>query len=700
MPLSHPGSHFRKLVMRARFIVHGVALLVNLAISTTSSGFSTRSTSWSEETLLHDGRMIIVERKVDSTFQFLAGDGGSLKLFASWPDKFSLQFKNPDTNETIKWEGEQHINPLLLDFVDGTPYLVLSGQPNKKTQKIYGCPELPYIFLKHEKKDWFGKWIPLSPDKFPKQLIDANLSPDFPYNSENRTLPRAQVIRNLLSEEKRGVIQIKIPRGYDDWFIHDKGKSNRRNDRLLWDCRPPREAPPKVALPTPDEVPLEIVNEQLFAPLWIVTRDEVNSRFYDSAKQQYCQQMTRPTDLSDRWLGERFVGDPSGQKPVPYFTYQYGDLSAARACSEKEIWFVTHLEIPGWMVMTKYTISGDFLYRIKFQKPNQLAGFTGYPDIQSIRSENGYLHFDWIDMENTGGTWKIKRILKAKIKEIDQNIITKPSKINFDEKSQRKLQTEAVSRQSRIGKAFRDCDACPEVIDIPGKNYAIGRYEVTQGEWKAFMGENVHDSKSGPDVGTDKPVVSKNREKIQLFFRELRKKTGKHYRLPTDEEWEHACYAGTNTKYCGSDNMDSVAWFNNQDNNHLQPVGQKQANGFGLYDMSGNAWELMGDSWKGNPDLCVVRGGSYSRHPLEVPQAYIRGLCLDQDIGFRVLRINEPPPQELDKAQFDYRTTPTVPGAIRVTPSAPLTPSACSPNGDAISWTSLEKCDPRKPKTK
>lgn len=100
--------------------------------------------------MLHDGRKIKLEREVGYTFQFISGDEASMVLFGSWPDKFWLKFKHPDTQETVKWQGEQYFNPVLLDVVDGVPYLVVMGSPSKDNENIYGCPELPYIYLKYE----------------------------------------------------------------------------------------------------------------------------------------------------------------------------------------------------------------------------------------------------------------------------------------------------------------------------------------------------------------------------------------------------------------------------------------------------------------------------------------------------------------------------------------------------------------------
>ena len=123
-----------------------------------------------------------------------------------------------------------------------------------------------------------------------------------------------------------------------------------------------------------------------------------------------------------------------------------------------------------------------------------------------------------------------------------------------------------------------------------------------------------------------------NWDKVQQFIEILKQKTGGNYRLPTEAEWEYACRSGgQQEKYCGGDNPDSVAWLRQNSGRKTHPVGQKQANGLGLYDMSGNVWEWTEDCWHdsykdapsdggawisgGDCNLRVVRGGSWTDHP-------------------------------------------------------------------------------------
>lgn len=130
--------------------------------------------------------------------------------------------------------------------------------------------------------------------------------------------------------------------------------------------------------------------------------------------------------------------------------------------------------------------------------------------------------------------------------------------------------------------------------------FSISKYEVTQAQWRKVMGSDP------PELafpGCDEcPVESVSWNEVQEFLRKLNAQTGKNYRLPTEAEWEFAARGGTLSqgyKYAGSNNLSEVAWYTDNATSKTHPVGQKQPNELGLYDMSGNVYEWCQD-WKGD----------------------------------------------------------------------------------------------------
>lgn len=124
-------------------------------------------------------------------------------------------------------------------------------------------------------------------------------------------------------------------------------------------------------------------------------------------------------------------------------------------------------------------------------------------------------------------------------------------------------------------------------------SYYIGKTEVTQALWQAVMGSNPSNFK-----GADLPVECVSWNDCQEFIQKLNSLTGRNFRLPTEAEWEFACRGGNNScgyKYSGSNNLGSVAWYDENSGGQTHRVATKAPNELGIYDMSGNVGEWCSD---------------------------------------------------------------------------------------------------------
>ena len=244
-------------------------------------------------------------------------------------------------------------------------------------------------------------------------------------------------------------------------------------------------------------------------------------------------------------------------------------------------------------------------------------------------------------------------------------------------------------RAYKPGDTFKDCADCPEMVVIPpgsfrmgdlngagddnekpvhdvriGYSIAVGKYEVTQAEWKAVMGDNPSEFR-----GERNPVEKVSWEGAKKFAERLSAKSGKKYRLLSEAEWEYAARAGSTTKYpwgntashekanygddncCGGLASGRDRWVN------TSPVGSFGANAFGLHDTIGNVHEWVedcwhfdyseaptnGDAWTTGDDcfMRVLRGGSwYNKSEIARSANRNRGSTVERYYvhGFRIAR--------------------------------------------------------------
>ena len=151
----------------------------------------------------------------------------------------------------------------------------------------------------------------------------------------------------------------------------------------------------------------------------------------------------------------------------------------------------------------------------------------------------------------------------------------------------------------------------------------MGKHPVTQEQYKQILGTNPSQFN-----GSNLPVETVSWEDATAFCKKVSEKAGLMVRLPTDAERECACRAGTTTTYYTGDgdaDLARAAWYDVNSGGKTHPVGQKESNAFGLYDMHGNVWEWCQDWYEaykpgavvnqqGPPEgqFRVLRGGSWS----------------------------------------------------------------------------------------
>ncbi len=155
--------------------------------------------------------------------------------------------------------------------------------------------------------------------------------------------------------------------------------------------------------------------------------------------------------------------------------------------------------------------------------------------------------------------------------------------------------------------------------------YYLGKYEVTEEEWQLIVGNNPSDKSNGIMVSNTCPVDNVSWDECQQFVEKLAQLTGKPFRLPSEAEWEFAARGGVASDFlfAGMADIERCGWYVGNSSRVKHPVGQKEPNQLGLYDMTGNVREWCQDYY--GPDYYAHSPSLNPQGPNEGSRRIIRG---------------------------------------------------------------------------
>lgn len=244
---------------------------------------------------------------------------------------------------------------------------------------------------------------------------------------------------------------------------------------------------------------------------------------------------------------------------------------------------------------------------------------------------------DFTKVENINGViihWAEDMEIREEQKNVIRNLVANLVRVEGGTFQMGAQNTDALG--DNYDAEAQDDEAPVHEVTLGG--YYIGKYEITQREWRAVMGYDL-DWPEQYGVGERMPAYNVSRADALQFVAKLSAMTGLAFGLPSEAQWEFAARGGNNTRhyrFSGSSSVDDVAWHKGNSQSIVHPVGEKQPNELGLYDMSGNLWEWCRDTYGPYPTTTqtdplvesgsryVLRGGAWTYLP-----SYCRVTCRD-----------------------------------------------------------------------
>lgn len=331
------------------------------------------------------------------------------------------------------------------------------------------------------------------------------------------------------------------------------------------------------------ENPKEVAaNKVILSPQSIAFEDEAATYFCVSLKEITINANLKHKTGRIRFKGE--VGDQISIVGLSYYTeydvdYRQRERTASSVDDPLPLTVQADGYTPylyGWFTTDTKDLSlyvSDYQYYNRTCELGTLAvGKSGYMDIPSIDSHNGWWYYETAHMEG-------------------QDICCNNGKYAF--------KYTMIPVEGGTFMMGNEASTGWEVLhEVTLSSYSIGQTEVPQELWEAVMGSNPSNWK-----GARLPVECVSWNDCQAFILKLNKLTGQQFHLPTEAEWEFAARGGNKSKgyiYSGSDNIDEVAWYKSNSDSKTHDVATKLPNELGVYDMSGNVIEWCNDWYDQN----------------------------------------------------------------------------------------------------
>ncbi|MCK9688642.1 hypothetical protein [Scleromatobacter humisilvae] len=362
------------------------------------------SKEWVDVAQLHDGSTLEVTRLVRSSY----GDGPLDQALQKLPHFHELSAVVPGTQSELHWKGPYEMVPVMLDFVDGVPYLVILQNSSFSDMKSFGCPEIPFVFLKYEQVG--STWRQIQPASMPAALTKANLSGGDNELGQMRDHWQgvAEIAEANLRMERmsNGYFATTVPRDFASWNFANKEAERHRHFKD--GCHVPQ---PKVEsllerLPA-QSVALEVLESTELRPELVLSSGGWAKVAWDAERESRCDEFIKPEYEGS--AAEVFIKDLSGLKRAPF--------PSIRICERDALWLGNYVPPKSSVILSKYLPTGERVYTISFKEPDALPGHLGALMAPTFKVSNGYMAFDWWDSDQKGEERYVIRRMKVRLKE-------------------------------------------------------------------------------------------------------------------------------------------------------------------------------------------------------------------------------------------------------------------------------------------